>query len=44
MIGHDKESYQCCGVGAYQPDKQTCCLETRSIYRIHDDRPERDHM
>ncbi|XP_060576077.1 uncharacterized protein LOC132733452 [Ruditapes philippinarum] len=44
VLGHDKDSYQCCGVGVYRPDKQTCCLESRSIYRIHDDKPERHHI
>ncbi|XP_053407116.1 uncharacterized protein LOC123533763 [Mercenaria mercenaria] len=37
-------TYNCCGFQTFQPKQQTCCRVTSSKYKIHDDKPERNHI
>ncbi|XP_053374827.1 uncharacterized protein LOC128547110 [Mercenaria mercenaria] len=37
-------TYKCCGFQTFQPKQQTCCRVTSSKYKIHDDKPERNHI
>ncbi|XP_053407105.1 uncharacterized protein LOC123533758 isoform X2 [Mercenaria mercenaria] len=37
-------TYKCCGFQNFQPKQQTCCRVTSSKYKIHDEKPERNHI
>ncbi|XP_060570201.1 uncharacterized protein LOC132728565 [Ruditapes philippinarum] len=39
-----KGTVGCCGIDVYQPNEQTCCQLTSNEYKIHDNKPERNHV